>query len=100
MRMRLTITKMMLRRMKLKPRTLTPLMCSPIAKVYVAAGEAVATEATEGSVAGVGEAQTEARSQVKFKQVGRAERWRLAISSVSISKTDSQILSFPLSAIP
>lgn len=96
MRMRLSTTKMMLR-MKLKPRTMTFLVCCPIAKVYAAAGEAV-----EGGVGDVGEANRGlARSNVKFIQVGK----RNAGASVSISKdpfqrVDSQILSFQFSAIP
>lgn len=80
MRMSLAM-KMMLRRMKLKPRTLTPLVCCPIAKVYAAAGEVVA----EGSVTGVEEAHPEARSKVKFAQ---AEEQNVGArqSFVSISK--------------
>lgn len=94
--MKLKTTKMMLRRMKLKPRTLTPLVCSPIMKVHAAVGEAVA----EGSVTDVREAQPGARSKIKFHKL---ESRMLALGNFlrfHFKKTDSQILSFPLSTIP
>lgn len=84
---------MMLRRMKLKPRTLTCLVCCPIAKVYAAVGEAVVERSR---VTGVRKAGPGTKSKIEL------ESRMLALGNFLrflFKKTDSQVLSFPLSAI-
>ncbi|KAG2153214.1 hypothetical protein DEU56DRAFT_773745 [Suillus clintonianus] len=73
--MRMRRSKMMLRRMKLKPRTLTCLVCCLIAKVDAAGVKAMRVAGGRITIVGDAEEEAEAgararRLRIKFAQVG------------------------------